>query len=103
MTQYGLQFSHKAAREIDHIEAFLAAASYPRIAEEFVTRLYARCRTLCEAPLHGHNLDGTRKGFRTVGFEGCASIGYEIVGDTVRILSISYRGRRMNEDTRSAS
>lgn len=62
-------------------------------AGSWIGRLEAACMALATFPERGTLRDDLAPGVRMVGFERRASILFQVLGDTVRILRILYGGR----------
>jgi toxin ParE1/3/4 len=96
---YQVIFSKLAFRQLKSIERHFVRRGSPQNAVAFVERIVQRCERIGLAPYQGSNEDQFRQGVRTTGFEKSATIAFRVVGETVRILSVSYGGKEWQSNT----
>lgn len=89
---YQVVVSRRAAAHLKKIYRYIAKASYPRYAEEYVEAIRAECRTLANLPRRGTDRSSIRPAVRTMGFRRSATIAFRVTGDTVTIIGVYYRG-----------
>lgn len=69
------------------------ASGHPKVAEDFIARIFDRCDQLSQFPELGVNRDDLLPGIRLLPFERRAAIFYRIVNDEVQVANVFYRGR----------
>ena len=83
----------EALASLERIYCYVAEKSQDYgVAEGFVQRLMARCRSIGNAPYGGRPRDDLEPGLRTIPFERRAVIAY-VVSDVVEITDVFYGGR----------
>jgi plasmid stabilization system protein ParE len=94
MTEFSVDFSPRAKREIRSIERYIAKKGSPRDAADFVDRIIKRCERIALAPYQGNLHEDLRPGLRKTGMEDRVAVLFTVKGETVTILSIAYGGRQ---------
>lgn len=93
MRRSKVTYRPEAVADLQQIYRIVADLSRSHIvAEGFVRRIMARCRSIGDAPQGGRPRDDLARGLRTVPFERRAVIAY-VVTATVEITNIFYGGR----------
>lgn len=95
MTVFSIEFTKQARQDRQSIYSWIAKKSSDDRARRFVGGLLDECASLEVSPMRGtlHLYRG--KQFRTIGYKRAVSVLFAIEGDTVRILRLLYRGRRI--------
>lgn len=90
----------RPAAEADLIELFdyVAGASSPHRAGQYIDRIEAACLALAEFPERGSLRNDLYPNIRIIGFERRASIAFIIDDHTVRIVRVFYGGRQFPEN-----
>jgi toxin ParE1/3/4 len=85
----------EAEGDLQQIQDYIAAKSFPDNAAAYVSRLLDRLETLGTAPFRGTSRDDIGPGFRTTGFEHRATILYAIRGNDVIIAGVYQGGQQV--------
>ncbi|MDH4414366.1 MAG: type II toxin-antitoxin system RelE/ParE family toxin [Rhizobium sp.] len=97
MTQT-LRFAPEALQQLEALEIYIAQASSPRRAADFVDAILDYCEKLRTFPQRGANRDDLRAGLRTLGFRRRVTILFDVTQETVTILGIYYGGQDYEAD-----
>jgi toxin ParE1/3/4 len=89
---YQVVISRRATAHLKTIYRYIAKASYPSYAEDYVEAIRAECRALANLPQRGTDCSSIRPNVRIIGFRRSATIAFRITGDTVTIIGVYYRG-----------
>ncbi len=92
-----IAYTPEALRNLDDLDAWIAAAAGPTAAERFVTALLDHIESILTFPEAGRARDDVRPGVRTTTYKKRTLIAYEIGGpmdeDTITVLGIFHGGR----------
>jgi toxin ParE1/3/4 len=93
MKKFVVTFRPLAEADLFGLYRYIAAESGLQVAGDYIERIDAACNALTVFPERGLRRDDIRAGLRTVGFEGRATIAFQIKKSEVVIVRIFYGGR----------
>lgn len=82
-----------AVDDLDAIHRYVADHAGEDVADAYLDRIEARCRSIGDAPLTGSPRDDLSIGLRTVPFERRATIAYTVADSRVTIQRVVHAGR----------
>lgn len=89
---YRVDFSPASEGDLEGIYDYIAEQS-PQRALSFVLEIRQRCERLADAPKVGTLRTDIAPNLRVIGFRRRVATGFQVTGDTVRIVRILYGGR----------
>ena len=85
----------EAQDHLQQLEIYIAEASYPQTAANYIERLTDALDTLASAPFQGTRREDLGVGLRTTGFERRITILFAVTGSEVIVVGIFYAGRQL--------
>jgi len=95
LNAYSIFLTPEAQAHLDHLEAWIAERSTPKIAWNYIYRLVIAMERLSLIPFVGTRRDDLGAGYRTKGFEGRVTILFRIEGAQVIVIGVFYGGRQV--------
>lgn len=93
MRRFRVRFRPRAETDLFELYDYIAAKDGAVVAGNYAGRIETACRSLEHAPLRGTARDDIKRGLRTMGFEGRATIVFQVLKSDVTIIRILYGGR----------
>jgi len=90
---YKVVISPFAKEQLDSLYDYIAEESSEDIAERYIEAISSYCESLSIFPLRGTMRDDLRAGLRITSYRKRVVIAFEVEGNRVTILSISYGGQ----------
>jgi len=100
MRRFSVEFRPLAETDLFALYRHIAKESGDLIAERYIARIEAACRSSTTFPERGTRRDDIAPGLGTVGFERRATIAFRIVGAKVVIVRIFYGGQEFERRLR---
>lgn len=101
MPKFKVSFRASAATDLFGLYRYIADEAGLEVAGAYIERIEAACLALATFPHRGTRRDDLRKGVRTIGFEGRATIVFEAKRSEVVITRIFYGGRNVERILRA--
>jgi toxin ParE1/3/4 len=95
-----VSFRPQAQADLFALYEYIAAQADIEIAGGYIDRIEAACFRLASFPERGRKRDDIRPGIRIVGFEGRASIVFQVLAAEVVIVRILYGGQDLERALR---
>lgn len=93
MKRFEISFRPLAESDLFGLYNYIAAASGPETAGNYIDRIEEACLALSTFPVRGTKRDDIRKGLRVVGFERRAVVVFQVLKSQVIIVRILYGGQ----------
>lgn len=98
-----LRFAPEALAQLEDLEKYIAEASSPIRAANYIDAIIDHCDRLTTFPLRGTARDDLRAGLRTIGFRRRVTILFEVAHDTLNIIGVYYGGKNFEANRRSTT
>lgn len=93
MKSYEVLFRPQAREDLISLYRYIARASSPRIAANYISRIEKACLKLASLPQRGTAVPSRVAGLRTMGFERRATILFRVGSEKVEIFRVYYGGQ----------
>lgn len=102
MKRYEVRFRPQAEADLRALYDYIADEAGTAVADGYIDRIEALCRSLETFPHRGTRRDHIRAGLRMMGFERRATLVFEVGETDVRIIRVFYGGRDFERGWRDA-